>query len=99
MDAPFLSKEFLDQATTIFAEAKELAKDDDALLERVERAELPILYVKCVRGPAFVGEGYARAVADFERIARHEQVTHLAEGAPDFEAKLAAWKAAIQKPN
>ena len=51
MDAPFFTKEFVTQATEIFARAKELARGDDELTRRVERAELPILYVKCVRGP------------------------------------------------
>jgi hypothetical protein len=60
----------------------------------VERAELPILYVKATRGEAFVGEGYADAVAEFERIGRREGVSFLAEGAAGFEPTVAAWKAA-----
>jgi hypothetical protein len=97
MDVPFLSKEFLDKATEIFQRARQQAAADEALTRRVERAELPILYVKCVRGPDWVGEGYADVVAEFERIARREEVICLAEGGSDIEAKLAAWKAAIPK--
>ena len=68
-----------------------------ALLRRVERAELPILYVKCVRGPEFVGDSYAQAVADFERIARRENVQFLQEGGPDFEGKLSGYKNEIPR--
>ena len=55
MDAPFITKEFVTRATDIFAQAKGLATGDDELTRRVERAELPVLYVKCARGPGFVG--------------------------------------------
>src|SRR6185295_15507304 len=64
MDAPFITKEFVKRATEIFARAKVLAKDDEALTRRVERAELPILYVQCVRGPEFVSDGYAKVVSE-----------------------------------
>jgi hypothetical protein len=98
MDAPFITKEFVTRATDIFAQAKALAAGDDELTRRVERAELPILYVKCVRGPGFVGEGYARAVGEFERIARREKIQCLQEGPPDFEKKLAEYRSRIPKP-
>ena len=73
-------------------------KGDDGLMRRVERAELPILYVKCVRGPGFVGDSYAQVVAEFERIARREKVQFLQEGGPDFEPKLAGYKNLVPKP-
>ena len=98
MDAPFFTKEFLTQATEIFARARQLAGGDDDLTRRVERAELPILYVKCVRGPEFVGDHYAQVVDEFERIARREKVQFLQEGGPDFESKLAGYKSRIPKP-
>jgi hypothetical protein len=48
----------------------------------VERAELPILY-----------EGYAGLVERFERIARREGATHMAETSPaDLEARVASWR-------
>ena len=97
MDAPFFTKEFLTQATDLFARARQLARGDDDLTRRVERAELPILYVKCVRGPEFVGDSYAQVVGEFERIARREKVQFLQEGGPDFEAKLAEYKSRIPK--
>jgi hypothetical protein len=97
MDAPFFSKAFVTRATEIFAQARALAQGDEQLTWRVERAELPLLYVKCVRGPAWVGESYASAVAEFERIARREKVQCLQEGGTDFEGKLAGYKSAIPK--
>lgn len=95
MDSPFFTKEFIRLATEIFARAKEAAKGDDVLTRRVERAQLPVLYVQCVRGPEFVGAGYAQVVEDFERIARRENVQRLREGGPDFETKLAKYKEQI----
>jgi Domain of unknown function (DUF4838) len=98
MDSPFFTEQFVKQATAIFARAKELAGGDDTLTRRVERAELPILYLECVRGPEFVGANYAQVVEDFERIARRENVQRLREGGPDFETKLATYKAHLSKP-
>jgi hypothetical protein len=92
MDVSFLNRDFLDKATNIFARAKDLAQGDPVLVKRIERAELPILYVQCVRGPEFVGPAYANVVADFERIGRREHVKYLQEGGPDFEANLAGFK-------
>ena len=96
MDAPFLTKDFVEQATELFAQARELARGDELLTRRVERAELPILYVQCARGPEFVGNTYAQVVSDFERIARDEKIEYLQEGGPDFETKLAGFKKRIK---
>ena len=96
MDAPFFSKEFLDRAAALFVRAAELAGQDQTLLHRVERAELPVLYVKLSRGPRVVGDGYAALLDRFERIARRESATHLAEGPADLDAKLAAWRKQVQ---
>ena len=98
MDAPFFTRDFVTEAAAIFARAKGLARGDDDLLRRVERAELPILYVQCVRGPGFVGDAYARVVAEFERIARRENVRFLQEGDTDFETKLTGYKSQIPRP-
>jgi hypothetical protein len=97
MDAPFFTKEFVAQAADTFARAKQLAQGDDELMRRVERAELPLLYVQCVRGPEFVGDIYAQVVDRFERIARREKVQFLQEGGPDFEPKLAGYRNRIPK--
>ncbi|HOW72547.1 MAG TPA: DUF4838 domain-containing protein [Phycisphaerae bacterium] len=98
MDAPFITKAFVTKASEILAKAKALAKGDERMVRRVERAELPILYVQCVRGPEFVGDGYAKVVGEFERIARREKIQYLQEGGPDFEPKLAGYKSRISEP-
>jgi hypothetical protein len=97
MDAPFLTKTFAAQATAIFIRAGQLAASNDALTRRVERAELPLLYVKCVRGPEFAGDNYAQVVDQFERIARREKLQFLQEGGPDFDTKLAGYRSRIPK--
>jgi hypothetical protein len=99
MDAPFFTKAFLDRATELFTEATKLAAGDARLMNAVERAELPILYVKISRGPQFVGAGgdYGACVERFERIARREKVRYLAEGGTDFEAKLAGFRQQVPK--
>jgi hypothetical protein len=98
MDAPFLTNEFVASATQLFMEATKLAADDKLLLRKVERAELPILYVKLSRGPAFTGvHDYGATLKRFERIARREGVAYLAEGSPDFETKVAAWRQQVPK--
>src|SRR5205823_2202114 len=66
MDQPFLSKEFLDRATKIFAHARELAGADQAMLRKVDHAELPVLYVKVVRGPGLVGQEFPAVLDRFE---------------------------------
>lgn len=96
MEAPFFTKEFVARATEIFSRAKRLSRNDASLLRRVERAELPILYLQCVRGPKFTGTNYAQVVAAFERIARREEVLCLKEGNSDFETRLAEFKKQIR---
>jgi len=98
MDAPFITQAFVTKAAEILTKAKDLAKGDEQLARRVERATLPILYVQCVRGPEFVGERYVKVVGEFERIARREKIRYLQEGGPDFEPKLAEYKSRIPKP-
>jgi hypothetical protein len=95
MDAAFFSQDFVSRASDLFTQAKTLAQPDPDLLRRVDRAELPILYVQCVRGPEFVGGDYAKVVGRFETIARREKVQFLQEGGPDFEAKLAGYRSRI----
>lgn len=97
MDTSFISKDFVSSSTALLTEAKKLAGGDADLTRRVERAELPILYVKCVRGPEFTGDSYAQVVRDFERIARRENVRALREGSPDLDEQLAKFKSQIPK--
>jgi hypothetical protein len=97
MDAPFLSREFLDQATGLFDQAMALAGSDE-IRRRVELARLPLVYVKLCRGPEFTGAAaYGDLLDEFERVATREKITHLAEGAPDVAAKVAGWREALAK--
>ncbi len=99
MEASFLTKEFLDKSMEIFARARQLASSDADVMRRVERAELPVLYVRCCRGPEFIGEKYSDDVAQFERIVRGLKLAYLEEGAANLETKIAEWKASrISKP-
>jgi hypothetical protein len=91
MDNPFLSRAFLDEATATFRRALKMA-EDETIRRRVERAELAILYVKLMRGPAFVGAEYPAILERFERIAREVGVTHTAEGGPNLDAVIASWR-------
>jgi hypothetical protein len=95
-DVPFYTKDFIQKAMGIFERAKQLAAGDEQLLKRVERAELPVLYVKCWRGPKFAGPSYGDDVAAFERIGRREGVQVLSEGRANFESVVAAWKERIK---
>jgi hypothetical protein len=97
MDLAFLSREFIDAATGMFERARRAAGEEQALLHKVERAELPILYVQLSRGPGFVGEGYRAVIDRFEAIARREGATHLAEGPANLDARLANWRAQVEQ--
>jgi len=98
MDSPFFTEAFVNSATQIFARATALAAGDETLTRRVERAELPILYLQCARGPQSVGSNYPQVVKEFERISRREDVLRLREGGPDFETKLASYKSHFPEP-
>jgi hypothetical protein len=90
MNVAFLSKEFLARATDALARAEKAAAGDPALLRRVERARLPVLYVQLSQGPV------SREPLDrFERIARREKVDWLAEAGVRLDAQLEAWRKQI----
>ena len=91
MDVPMFSKEFLQRATGLLEQAAEMANSGEVRL-RVEEAQLHIMYVKLMQGPEVTGEEYADVLADFERIARRVNITHLREGGLDLEEKLKTWR-------
>jgi hypothetical protein len=95
MDHPFLSREFLDQAASIYDQAENLA-ENETILARIQQDRLPIMYVKLVRGPEFVGPMYGPLLEKFEKIARAVNVTHLREGSSDLDEKLDIWRKAWQ---
>ena len=87
MTVSFLSKGFLAKATDIFARAKKAAEGDEVLTRRVERAGLPILYVKLVQGPVT-----KELLDEFERIARREKVGWILEWSVNLDQQLEAWR-------
>ncbi len=90
-DVVFLDTEFLQAASRLFAEAEHLANSDE-ILARVRLAKLSILYAKLSRAPGYTEDDYGELIAEFERIATAEKVTHLREGAPDVDEKLSGWR-------
>ncbi|MGI8905278.1 MAG: DUF4838 domain-containing protein [Candidatus Sumerlaeaceae bacterium] len=97
MDAPFITRDFITSASALFSRARELAGGDTALLQRIERAELPILYVQCERGAEFTGPEYAAVVDRFALVARREKVNTTREGPTDLDAKIAGYHAKVRK--
>lgn len=70
------TEDFIRKADSIFAEAERVA-DNDVILQRVELASLPILYLKCMRSPASAkNDG---TYDKFCRITEREGVTHYNE--------------------
>ena len=86
------SKDFLAKATDTFARAEKTAGDDEKLLHRVERAELPILYVKLAQGPVTKG-----LLDRFETIARREKVDWLFEYQVRLDKQLDDWRKQLPK--
>ena len=87
MTIGLFSKDFLAKASDIFARAEKSAGNDETILHRVERAELPILYVKLMQGSV------TRELLDrFERLARREKVDWLLEWQVRLDQQLATWR-------
>ncbi len=87
MTAGFLSKAFLKQSEALFAKARDAIAGDAMILQRVERAELPVLYVKLSQGALTMA-----AIDRFERIGHEAKVDWLAEGGVRLDAQVAAWR-------
>lgn len=95
MTAPFLSREFLNEATRLFEDAQQQCPRGD-YRRRVDLAKLPILYVKLMQGPDAWADQYEAVFTEFETIARREKVNYLREGGPDLEEKLKGWRDAVR---
>ncbi len=95
MTSPFLSREFLDEATRLFEDAQQQCPTGEGR-RRVDLAKLPILYVKLVQGPDAWADEYAAVFAEFEAIARREKINFLREGGPDLDEKLKGWRDAVR---
>lgn len=91
-DDKLFSDEFVRRAEAIFDQG-EVVADTEEIRQRVERARLPILYLKCKRSPAIARQDgtYAR----FCEIVKREGITHYAEaGEPHKKAFHAEVEAA-----
>jgi hypothetical protein len=95
MTSPFLSRELLESATAIFADAQAKCRSQ-RVLHRVQLAKLPVLYTKLMQGPDVWGDEYAALLAEFDTIARRENVGYLREGGPDLDEKLKGWRDAVR---
>jgi len=87
MSLAFLSKDFLQKSQDVFARARQACGKDAALLARVERAELPVLYAMLSQGPVT-----RDALDRFERIGREAKVNYLAEGGIDLGHQVHLWR-------
>lgn len=83
VDRIFTDK-FIEQSLSIFEKAYQVAEDEDRI-HRVDRAKLPVLYLKCRRTPLKArNDG---TYEEFVRIAEREGVTHISEaGKPALDA-------------
>jgi hypothetical protein len=75
-DDPIFSDDFVRKSYLIFQEAEKVA-DNNEILQRVEMASLPLLYLKCKRTPVLAK--YDGTYAKFCTIAQREGVTFYAE--------------------
>ena len=99
MNSPMYSRDFLDKATELFRLAEGSA-NRAAVGRRVQLAKLPLLYVKLMQGPGSTDEDYSALIDEFERIARREHVSALAEVGhlgSDLDKNLKAWRAKAAK--
>lgn len=74
--ALLFSDEFINESYGLFENAKKVA-DNDEILQRVEMASLPVLYLKCKRMPVLAR--YDGTYAKFCEIVKREGITHYAE--------------------
>jgi hypothetical protein len=75
-DDQIFSDDFISESYQLFEEAVKVA-DNDEILQRVEMASLPVLYLKCKRTPLLAK--YDGTYAKFCDIAQREGVTFYAE--------------------
>lgn len=75
-DDILFSDDFVREAEKIFDQAENVA-DNNEILQHVEMARLPIMYLKCKRNP--VEAKYDGTYKRFNQIVEREGITHLAE--------------------
>lgn len=87
-DVNYLGLETVRKADSLFALGKKISQKDKALFERVERAYLPIVYVKLyfhsMGGTAYIEEGkLEETLAYFKKLIADNKITRIAER-PDW---------------
>ncbi len=75
-DDKIFSESFIRKADKIFDQAEVVAENDE-IIERVELARLPLMYLKCKRDP--VNSKYDGTYKRFNTIVEREGITHFAE--------------------
>jgi len=85
-DVSYLGIKTIQKSDSLFSLAKNVAKNDSALLKRVERAYLPIVFIKLylhtIGGDDYISEGkLAETLNDYKRIIADNRITRTAEGA------------------
>jgi hypothetical protein len=97
MDAPFITRDFVTQASQLLKQAETLCKSDE-MRRRVALEKVPLLYVKLVRGKSVSDDDRKALLDEFEAIATREKLTTIAEGPPDLMARIAQWRKTIDNP-
>lgn len=92
-------EEFMEKARDCFRRAHESA-DDLETRRRVEEAELQILYAELCQwaesGKPADPAAFKASLDRFERIAKRISMTHIQEGAPDFEQWIARMRQLVK---
>jgi len=90
--SPWLTGDFLTQATALFQQAEQLATDPETS-RRVAVAKLAILYVRLCAGPTGPEDvpAYLQARDEFKGIADRENITTISEGPADVANDLVRW--------
>jgi formylglycine-generating enzyme required for sulfatase activity len=93
--AKLLDSTFIESGLRLIAQAEALAREDQELLDRVQVAKLPLLYLEARKGPGSDAKGYLKMLDEFESIAKKNNVDRVQNGLrpPDIDAKLAEWRA------
>jgi hypothetical protein len=82
-DTNYLNLKTIQKADSLFGLAKSAAKSDTALLKRVERAYLPVIFTKLyfhsTGGTDYIPHNLAAVVADYRRIIADNKITTMAE--------------------
>jgi hypothetical protein len=103
--SPYLNKDFLKESDKLFNQAEAAAASDSELLERVQLARLPLMYVQLMQSLENACEAFSPKMIDkFETIARRENMVEFSEGFGNLNEQIAIWRMQWQmykkaKPN